>query len=206
MTSLHLNSLSALAKQIIDTNPDAYGRLVAADATPSATQSLLGRVTPGQLFAAPIKSTGYASAALAGLWLWHDGLDESHGIVQKSPEEAGASSRQLQEMTETFAYWHAIMHRLEGDFSNSKYWLARCGRHPVFAVIANALPQTIKGSDPELSRLSKDEWNPGELVDLAQELHNRPSDPRHAAAVAIQRLEWNCLFGYCVQFAATVRG
>ncbi|MEM6561275.1 MAG: hypothetical protein AAF656_06725, partial [Planctomycetota bacterium] len=41
-----------------------------------------------------------ASAALAGLWLWHDFLDESHTISQGIDNQTGA-------------FWHMIMHRRE---------------------------------------------------------------------------------------------
>src|SRR6476661_1793936 len=48
-----------------------------------------------------------ASCCLAGMWLLHDYLDESHNISQRIDTPEGS-------------YWHAIMHRREGDFSNAK--------------------------------------------------------------------------------------
>ncbi len=86
--------------------------------------------------------------------MWHDGLEECHRIVQRSPRElveegsrkslvvrgendgGKADAAHLKEMESTFAFWHAIVHRREGDFSNSKYWYARCEGHAVLGVMA----------------------------------------------------------------------
>src|SRR5262249_24689657 len=61
-----------------------------------------------------------AKCCLAGVWLLHDYLDESHTISQGVETTSGS-------------FWHAIMHRREGDFSNAKYWFRHVGNHPVFA-------------------------------------------------------------------------
>ena len=58
-----------------------------------------------------------ASCCLAGLWLLHGFLDESHKISQDIETTAGS-------------YWHALMHRREPDFSNAAYWFRRVDRHP----------------------------------------------------------------------------
>jgi hypothetical protein len=91
------------------------------------------------------------------------------------------------------------------DFSNSKYWLARCPEHPAGKEIAAKLPGIIGNSDPVVARLTRGGWDPGAMVDLAERVHARPSDPLHCVAVAIQRLEWNCLFEYCTQAAGLAR-
>ncbi len=48
----------------------------------------------------------------AGLWLYVDDLERSHQVSQNLQGPVGA-------------YWHGIMHRREGDFSNAKYWFRR---------------------------------------------------------------------------------
>jgi hypothetical protein len=57
-------------------------------------------------------------AALAGDW------DRAHAIAQAHEGSAEAD------------WLHAIVHKLEGDDSNSRYWYARCGR--AFADFADA--------------------------------------------------------------------
>jgi hypothetical protein len=58
----------------------------------------------------------------AGLLLWNDDLEASHNISQ------GIN-------TPTGSFWHAIMHRREGDISNAIYWWRRTGLHPAFHAI-----------------------------------------------------------------------
>src|SRR5208282_3154263 len=94
---------SPLVEKVLSVNPRAYGALVVEEGTPALARELIDGIQPGQLHALPDNG----SAMLAGLWLWHDGLDESHRISQGLSSPAGS-------------FWHAIMHRREGDFSNSK--------------------------------------------------------------------------------------
>ena len=67
-------------------------------------------------------------ASKACLHLLNDDLTRSHQILQS------------QEGVATFDYLHAIVHRREGDYSNSKYWFRQVGAHPVWA--------EVYGSDP----------------------------------------------------------
>jgi len=48
--------------------------------------------------------------ALAGDW------DGAHGIVQQD------------EADRTAAWIHAVLHKIEGDHGNARYWYARAGR------------------------------------------------------------------------------
>lgn len=205
---------SALTVNIMDANPRAYERLVVAGAAPALARELLDGVTPDQLLTAPIQDSVAAQAMRAGLWLWHDALDQCHAIVQKSPQDLIAK-RALNvlsaenkghdaEATSTLAFWHAIMHRREGDFSNSKYWYARCANHPAMpplavqaAGVVNAMP-----ADKSLLRIVMSGWSPNAFVDLVEAVHDQPSDPRHALAVTLQRLEWQTLFDHCTRAAS----
>ena len=70
-----------------------------------------------------IRSRDFARCVHAGLLLYFSALDESHTISQGIHTTSGS-------------YWHGIMHRQEGDWSNAKYWFRRVGRHPVLDQLA----------------------------------------------------------------------
>jgi hypothetical protein len=176
-------------RAILEDNPDAYGRLVPPHGgTPARAKAQLGGLSANDLFDRPVASRGDAEAVLAGLWLWLDALDECHRIVQ-----SGQSG--------TPAFWHAIMHRREGDFWNSKYWYARCRSHPVINELGPAAKELLGPDDsPALAHVLRGSaWDADGFVDLVEQVHERPADdPLRQAAVRLQRLEWQRLFDHCV--------
>jgi len=182
---------SPLALKIINANPNAYERLVVDGLAGEGALELLLNVTPSQLLSAPVKSQSDADAMLAGLWIWNDDLKESHAIVQQHEGDP------------THSLWHAILHRREGDFGNSKYWFARCRNHPVLQILGAQAPSVLNSlpADKSLLRLIMDGWSPDALVDLVEQVHKRPDDPRFDVAVALQKLEWRTLFDHCVRAA-----
>jgi hypothetical protein len=198
--------LSALAHDLIKRTPGAYERLTVTGPAPQSAHSLLDRVTPDQLLAVPIHSPVNASAMLAALWLWHDSLDECHRIVQKEPEDLDSAAPRAshRELAETLAFWHAIMHRREGDFSNSKYWYARCANHPVLKSMASHANEILHPlpADKSLLRIMRNGFDPNAFVDLVEQVHDQPSDIRHAPAISLQKIEWRALFDYCTRKAA----
>lgn len=159
----------------------------------TAMRPALAAMTP-EMVVAPhtLKNREMARACLAGLWLRYDFLDESHRISQDLENASGS-------------YWHAIMHRREPDFDNSKYWFRRVGRHPVFAPLAvAALELTRQAKAPGQARilLEQPEWDPFSFVDLCEvALDDAP--PLHALCMKIQQREWELLFDHCYREAVS---
>jgi len=183
--------LSPFVRKVLGINIEAaYTRLVpTGDGNPQARE-ILTTATPDTVLVQPVTRLDDAKALLAGLWLWHDWLGESHTISQGIISPTGS-------------FWHAIMHRREGDFSNSKYWYARCAGHPVLQVMAAQSPGVLNSQAPHKSllRLMQGGWSPNAFVDLVEEVHDQPTDAHRAAAVSLQQLEWRLLFDHCSRAA-----
>lgn len=100
-------------------------------------------------------------ACRAGLLLLNDDLSASHDIAQQIE-------------TPTGSFWHAIMHRREGDFSNANYWFLKSGAHPAFEdVHSKALTYLNSQEDASVQDLSwllqnKSDWLPMEFVELCK--------------------------------------
>ncbi|MGD9645707.1 MAG: hypothetical protein AB7U73_08345 [Pirellulales bacterium] len=151
----------------------------------------LQTLTTDELFAhARVTDESMASACLAGLWLYADGLDQSHAISQSIE-------------TTTGSFWHGIMHRREGDFGNSKYWFRRVGKHPVFEPLAAETRRFAQQSTlSEVSGLAAQEnWDPFRWIDLC-ETAQQPGRGNAAGTGLvdfcrrIQASEWRLLFDF----------
>src|SRR3989454_127530 len=124
-----------------------------------AMRPRLAALTTKDLFVSQsIRNGDEVDACLAGLWLYHDFLDESHALSQSLHSPGGS-------------YWHGIMHRREPDFDNAKYWFRRVGRHPVFeplrqAAAALATSQELDAAAKFLATQSA--WDPFRFVDLCE--------------------------------------
>jgi hypothetical protein len=134
-----------------------------------------------------------ANACLAGLWLLHDFLDESHRLSQEGDDVS-------------FRFWHGIMHRREPDYGNAKYWFRRVGNHPIYGrLLAKtgelARDDAIAQADPGLRRLATStSWDALAFVDLCEAASSaRPTIK--TLCQQIQAFEWRLLFDYCYRKA-----
>jgi hypothetical protein len=132
----------------------------------------LGRTRNGELLRA------------GALWV-HGFLDESHSIAQGIESAEGS-------------YWHALMHRSEGDFSNSKYWYRQVGRHAIFPDLLKAAKQLeIKPHSKLAPMYELLEWDPFRFVDAVEQAARRETEDR-VLVQAIAREEYNLLMSYCL--------
>lgn len=111
-----------------------------------------------------LKDSSLANAVKSGLLLWNDALDDSHNVSQSIRSKTGS-------------YWHGIMHRREPDYSNSKYWFARVGNHPVFPTLRVRILDTLKAGSNQSAQLARyaeaieqnDNWDAPQFIDWCQD-------------------------------------
>lgn len=150
---------SSLRQQLVSLTPASF--LPLPDQQDPADSLVSGRGNRHQRAA--------ANACLAGLWLRHGFLEESHEISQQLDTPEGA-------------FWHAIMHRLEGDYSNAKYWYRQVGSHPATSAIAKHL-----GSP----------WDANAWVDDCRKYATGSDPNQRATHEDMARIEWEELFHHC---------
>jgi hypothetical protein len=165
--------------------PAAYSAMVPRGEGSSEARDILESLQPGDVLREKVVDAEMGRAVVGALWLWHDFLDESHTISQAMENPTGS-------------YWHAIMHRREGDFGNSKYWYRQVGKHPAMNTISARADAVLRDlpADKSLFKLVANGWDSFVLVDIAQAVHENPGDPRAATMVSLQKLEWRALLDW----------
>lgn len=136
------------------------------------------------------QQAGLSAAVRSGLLLWNDDLDASHTLSQDIHDSTGS-------------YWHAIMHRREGDAGNSKYWWRRTGAHPAFdavqqavsAVLENETAAAARNFAAELQRSGK--WQPERFVDACS-----AGSDRDEWLLRVQAAEMETLLNWCIEHDA----
>jgi len=172
--SIRVQLPAAVAGLMSESVLTGYGKLATGgDFAPSSKQikAQLAGLTPGCLFDAPVNNLAMADGCLAGLWLLHGFLDESHEISQSLKTSEGS-------------FWHGVMHRIERDFWNSKYWYRQVGSHQVIDAMA-----------------ARDSSYPEGLVDACELACEAGGDANVAEDVIA---EWICLFEFCYENAQLI--
>jgi hypothetical protein len=154
----------------------------------------LGRATLAAAFAhAKVGDRDMANCCLAGVWLLHDFLDESHGISQGVHTTSGS-------------FWHGVMHRREGDYSNAKYWFNRVGPHQVLGELpARVAELTDDGTKKSLADrlISHGQFDPFAFVDACKSAQ-RTGGVEEAFCRRVQQAEWELLFSHCYRHAVAM--
>jgi hypothetical protein len=184
-------------------DPQAYGpvfeplvnvdrrRPLDAGTADRASRSALESLSIKTAFAhAQIADRDMATCCHAAVWLLYDDLDESHSLSQQIETPSGS-------------FWHGIMHRREGDFSNAKYWFRRVGGHKVLDALSQRAAEigAVRGEERALKKLiSGGAWDACAFVDLCETVVRGQGIARELC-LDIQQAEWELLFDQCYRAA-----
>ncbi|MES2463926.1 MAG: hypothetical protein V4671_25430 [Armatimonadota bacterium] len=163
-------------------------------------KALLSRPLPSLVPKAPwnaeiTKEIEQASAAestsafvTAVLHLLNDDLDRAHQLVQ------------AREGNPTADYLHMLVHRREGDWSNTGYWIRRAGKHPIYDMLSTTI--RTETDDPTIKGLvsEAEPWNPTRMLELCRQASSGKPDRETADAVSrLSTLEIAAALDWCVQ-------
>jgi hypothetical protein len=141
-------------------------------------------------------------ALITGLHLRNDSLDTSHSYAQQIEYDA------------TGAYWHGIMHRMEGGYPNSKNWFDKVGQHPAMSSIKKRVAALLQAEgnlekvpagrarDILQTFMENEAWNTSQFVDLiAWQESQVSSEATRPILEQIQQIEITELFDYTLTAA-----
>jgi hypothetical protein len=155
--------------------------LVSGACASEEARSLLRKQKPSDLFLHSRSPKG----AQGGLFLYFSCAEECHQLVQNLNSSEGD-------------FWHGIVHRQEPDAANAAYWFRQTKTHPVFPALARAAEE-IASKYPAANFRSGAQWDPFFFIEFSERARGEPGTPVEAAALEIQRVEWQILFDYCAR-------
>ncbi len=135
----------------------------------------VGRGAPQPALRREIEACRCPEEVRAGLYLLNGDWQRAHEVAQALDSRPGA-------------HWHALVHRHEPDYGNSRYWLRRVGDSPVYPRLAAAARAAGHGDEvaPEGA------WDPFRFTDCYA--RGRPGDwTRELDALERQALLEHCL-------------
>jgi hypothetical protein len=123
---------------------------------------------------AVLADASYPRLVRTGLLYAYDAVDEAHRIVQEIKSDEGS-------------YWHAMVHRREGDFENARYWYRRTGWLRLFP----EMHARAAGVSSLMSR--QQDWDPYVLVGLCEQARFG-GDVDMRELVGLQKVEFEVMF------------
>ncbi|MVO98507.1 hypothetical protein [Paenibacillus lutrae] len=182
-----------IAKPLLERRPSLYP----IEEWDSLIDVRIGKLQVSALSGNDQDKEPYALALKAGLYLLNESLDNSHEISQDITNDTGS-------------YWHGLMHRMEGDYSNAKHWLQDVGNHPIHTVLMTEVraylekQPTLNDLDHEAMKakldvlLTSPEWNSSVFTDVIELQVTLLQNPEIDTWLThIQYLEIKLLLAYC---------
>ena len=165
----------------LDGNGERLMPLRCSNCSSAEARQILKTFKPRDLF----PNQDEPEVAMAALWLYFSCFEEAHNLVQ------ALDSKEAE-------LWHAILHRQEPDAANAAYWFRQTGTHPVFEELASSANE-IAAKHPAAKFRGGGKWDPFFFIEFCGRARSEPGSSVEAAALEIQRAEWQLLFDYCAR-------
>lgn len=164
----------------MDGNGDRLLPLCCVPCTSEPARRALIERSPKEMF----PSSEEPEAAMAGLLLYFSCFEEAHQLANDCTTAEGY-------------LWHAILHRLEGDYGNAAYWFRKARTHAVFEELSKAAAKILLNHRHAEFRVGR--WDPFAFLSFCERARQQPGSSHERAALEIQRAEWQILFDYCAR-------
>ena len=137
-----------------------------------------------------LNNKSMAPLCLAGLQMANDCIWEAHELVQNMDEMEAS-------------YWHAFMHRQEGDYPNGSYWYRLVGPSDLYPQVLRESQEFLKTISPvtELGQIVT--WTSWDALAI-NEIYRRASLKDQELQKQLHQLrciEWSILFARCLERA-----
>jgi len=141
----------------------------------------------------------YGIALQAAFLIYNDSLSKGHDVLQDPI---------IYDRNETGDYWHALMHRKEGDYNNAKHWFP--STHPIHEELNSRVKEYLQTQSVQneelkdsLATLSEQSaWNPSFFVNIVEKYVKKGLDEETSTILNnIQRIELELLLDYTCEKA-----
>lgn len=132
----------------------------------------------------------------SALHLFNENLDLSHTISQSLSSQTGS-------------YLHGLMHRMEPDYPNAKYWFRRVGAHPIYPTLWRKIKALVQKENKAMADthlkgqwvrwLEAEDYDPFAHVDLVEEALADTHEEMILLLKEIQHVELQVLLQYVYQ-------
>lgn len=135
--------------------------------------------------------------AVALLWLRVGEIDVPHGMVQDSKTDVGS-------------YLHGVVHRMEGDYWNAKYWFRQVRDKrwldSLGKLICSGIDDGLAASSDSLGLTSNGVFQPTVFVDACEEANSKRAKAQPEVLDALGKIglaEWLVLWEVCFPESGT---
>lgn len=157
---------------------------------PEGVAALKGLQASSLFDGAELADPEMANAVLAAFYLRFGALDAAHELINAIDSPTGA-------------LWHGILHRMEGDYPNARYWMHQAGNHPTYTYLAQgagAILAQMSDLDSREIHAGIRAWDAMYFTKLCERALQEGSDLQ-AFCSQVQDLEWKVLFHFSYQSA-----